>query len=86
MRGCFATLPARVVGRTRHRLPDILFQVLCAVTGGMDDWEAIEGWGNAKLDWFRQFVPLENGIPSHDTLGRVFVAVDSVKFEVCFVR
>lgn len=83
----FAALPdPRVVGRTWHRLLDILFLTLCAVIGGMDDWEAIEEWGNAKLDWLRQFVPLENGIPSHDTLGRVFAALDSVKFEACFVR
>lgn len=49
---------------------------LCAVIGDMDDWEAIEEWGNARLDWLRQFVPLENGIPSHDTLGCVFAAGD----------
>jgi hypothetical protein len=69
---CFAALPApRVVGRTWHRLLDILFLRPCAVIGGMDDWEAIEEWGNARRDWLRQFVALENGIPSHDTLGRV---------------
>ena len=84
---CFAELPdPRVVGRTWHRLLDILFLTLCAVIGGMDDWEAIEEWGNARLNWLRKFVPLENGIPSHDTLGRVFAALDSVKFEACFVR
>jgi DDE_Tnp_1-associated len=74
------------VGKTSHRLPDILFLTLCAVIGGMNDWEAIEEWGSARLDWLRQFVPLENGMPSHDTLGCVFAALDSVKFEACFVR
>jgi len=84
---CFAALPdPRVEGRTWHRLLDILFLTLCAVIGGMDDWEAIAEWGNARLDWLRQFVALENGMPSHDTLGRVFAALDSVKFEECFVR
>lgn len=83
-KACFATLPdPRVVGRTSHRLLDILFLTLCAVIGGMDDWEAIEEWGNARLDWLRQFVPLENGIPSHDTIGRVFAALDSALFEAC---
>lgn len=38
---------------------------------------ALEEWGNARLDWLRQFVLLENGIPSHDTLGCVFAALDS---------
>ena len=67
---CFAELPdPRVVGRTWHRLLDILFLTLCAVIGGMDDWEAIEEWGNARLDWLRQFVALENGIPSQIYIG-----------------
>lgn len=84
---CFSALPdPRVVGRTAHRLLDILFLTLCAVIGDMDDWEAIEEWGNARLEWLRQFVELPNGIPSHDTLGRVFAALDSRKFEACFVR
>lgn len=84
---CFAALPdPRVVGRTWHRLLDILFLSLCATIGGMEDWEAIEEWGKARLEWLRQFVPLENGIPSHDTLGRVFAALDSGRFEECFVR
>ena len=84
---CFETLPdPRVVGRTSHRLLDILFLTLCGVICGMDDWEAVEEWGQARLDWLRQFVPLENGIPSHDTLGRVFAVLDAAQFEACFVR
>lgn len=83
----FAFLPdPRVVGRTSHGLLDILFLTLCGVVAGMDDWEAIEEWGLARLDWLRQFVPLENGIPSHDTLARVFAALEPVEFEACFVR
>jgi hypothetical protein len=75
---CFAELPdPRVAGRTVHGLLDILFLTLCGVICGMDDFEAIEEWGNARLDWLRRFVPLENGIPSHDTLGRVFAALDA---------
>src|SRR6478735_668232 len=84
---CFAALPdPRVVGRTSHRLLDILFLTLSAMMCGMDDWEAIEEWGWARLEWLRQFVPLENGIPSHDTLARVFAVLDSAQFEACFVR
>ena len=84
---CFAELPdPRVVDRTWHRLLDILFLTLCAVIGGMENWEFIEEWGNAKLDWLRQFVALENGIPSHGTLRHVFAALDSAQFEACLVR
>lgn len=84
---CFAEVPdPRVVGRTSHGLLDILFLTLCGVICGMDDFEAIEEWGHARLDWLRQFVALPNGIPSHDTLGRVFAALDATQFEACFVR
>lgn len=83
----FSGLPdPRVVGRTSHGLLDILFLTLCAVICGMDDWEAIEEWGQARLEWLRQFVALESGIPSHDTLARVFAALNPKAFESCFVR
>ena len=68
------------------RFLDILFLTLCAVICGMNDWEAIEEWGQARQDWLRHFVALDNGIPSHDTLARVFAALDSARFEQCFVR
>lgn len=83
----FADLPdPRVEGRTLHRLFDVLLLTLCGVICGMDDEEAIEEWGEARLDWLRQFVPLENGVPSHDTIGRVLAALNPVKFQACFTR
>jgi hypothetical protein len=84
---CVETLhDPRVVGRKSHRFLDILFLTLCGVICGMDDWEAVEEWGKARLDWLRQFLPLENGIPSHDTLGRAFAVLDAKQFEARFVR
>lgn len=84
---CFADLPdPRVEGRTLHRLTDILFLVLCATICGMDDEEAVEEWGELRLDWLRQFVPLKNGIPSHDTISRVLAALQPKKFQTCFIR
>jgi hypothetical protein len=36
----------------------------------------IEAWANEKLDWFRQYPRLEQGIVSHDTFGRLFGLID----------
>lgn len=83
----FESLPdPRVVGRTAHKLVEILFLTLSAVLCGMEDWEAIEDWGNERLGWLRKFIELENGVPSHDTIGRVFAALDSVVFQECFIN
>lgn len=83
----FSDMPdPRVVGRTAHDLLDILVLTVCAVVCGADDWEAVEMWGEAKLDWLREYIPLKNGIPSHDTIGRVFSAMDSATFQSCFTQ
>ena len=83
----FAGMPdPKVAGRTDHRLLDIRVLTVCAVLCGADDWEGVEMWGQARLAWLRQFIALENGIPSHDTIGRVFAAMDSAKFQGCFTR
>jgi predicted transposase YbfD/YdcC len=63
-----------------HSLIDMIFLTLCATICGADSWADVERYGNSKLDWLRKFVPLEFGIPSHDTLGRVFARLDSVEF------
>lgn len=83
----FADMPdPRVVGRTDHHLLDILVLTVCAVVCGADDWESVEMWGEAKLEWLRQYIPLKNGIPSHDTIGRLFAAMNSTTFQACFTR
>ncbi|MFL9989687.1 transposase family protein, partial [Paraburkholderia sediminicola] len=46
----------------------------------------IQIWTQGKLEWLRRFVPLCNGVPSHDTFGRVFAALDARHFEACFIR
>ena len=75
LKACFEGLQdPRVIGRTTHPLEAILFLTLCAVLCGMDDWESIEQRGNNRVQWLSQLIEVSNGIPSHDTISRVFAA------------
>jgi predicted transposase YbfD/YdcC len=81
----FSTLCDPRVDRTKDPLlTDILTIAICAVISGADTWVAIERFGNAKYDGFKSFLPLPNGIPSHDTFGRVFAALEPTAFSECF--
>lgn len=83
----FADLPDPRVNRTKkHALSDILGVTLCAVICGADSFEEIERFGDAREDWLKQYFPLENGIPSHDTFNRVLAALDRDQFSACFAQ
>jgi predicted transposase YbfD/YdcC len=69
-----------------HKLIDILVITLCAVLCNVDDWEHIAEFGEANEEWFKRFLTLENGIPSHDTFGRVFSLINPVEFEKSFLE
>jgi len=81
----FMDLPDPRAGNTIHKLHDILVIALCAVICGADGWAEVEVFGNAKLVWFKTFLDLEHGIPSHDTFGRFFSRLNPDAFERCFV-
>jgi len=76
----------RVDRQKKHRLQDIFFISLCAMICGADNWVAIEEFGLSKEAWFTDLLGLENGIPSHDTFGEVYAAIDTDHFSLCFSR
>ena len=81
----FATLedPRCPINR-RHRLGDMIVLAVAAVLAGADGRQDVERFGRAKAAWFRQFLALPHGIPSHDTFGRVLALLDPPAFERCF--
>lgn len=69
-----------------HKLTDILTIATCAVIAGAEGWEDIAQYGRSKEAFFRQFLELQNGIPSHDTFYRVFARLDPDAFADRFAR
>ena len=78
--------PRRETANRRHEFTDILMIALCAVIGGANHWTAVATFGRAKESWFRSFLNLPNGIPSHDTFSDVFARIDPKQFEACFIE
>ena len=74
----------RVERTKRHKLLDIIIIAICGTICGADGWVEIEEFGKQKETWLKTILELPNGIPSHDTFGRVFAHLDSVEFEKCF--
>ena len=80
----FRDLPDPREDNKRHLLLDIITIVICASICGAEKWDDIEVFGKAKESWFRKFLELPHGIPSHDTFARVFGMLDPDAVNHCF--
>lgn len=75
----------RQAWKVEHPLVNLIFLTICGVLCGADNWTEIEAFGYAQQEWLAQYLDLQTGIPSHDTLGRVFGQIDSEHFSHCFI-
>jgi predicted transposase YbfD/YdcC len=67
-----------------HKLIEIIAIAICAIICGAEGWTDMEIFGNSKVVWLKTFLELPNGIPSHDTFGRVFGMIDAQQFQLAF--
>lgn len=76
----------RQEGKVKHNLLEIIVMTICAVIAGCEIWEDIRDYCTVKEEWFRNSLgmKLENGIPSHDTIQRVWSMIDPEEFEKSF--
>ena len=70
----------RVDRGANHDLLEMIFMALTATICGADGWADVERFVKAKQQWFRRYVKLQHGVPSHDTFGRVFGRLDTGEF------
>ena len=83
----FKDLPDPRLDRTKeHELIDLLVIAICTLLCGGETFNDMEDFGHAKQEWFKTFLNLRNGIPSHDTFNRLLAALDPEKFLDCFLR
>lgn len=74
----------RVKNRCEHRLVDVMIIGVCSVLCGAESWDEIGEFAKHRQEWFEKFLELPNGVPSHDTIARVFSIIDAAEFEKVF--
>ncbi len=77
--------PRRKTRNQRHKLIDVLAIAICGVMCGANDWVAVSTFGKAKEVWFRTFLELPHGIPSHDTFTDIFAKLSPEQFQAGFM-
>jgi len=84
---CFAELPDPRTGNARrHELLEVLTIALVASICGAESCVDFADFARDREALFRDFLKLENGLPSHDTFSRLFRLLDPTAFGTCFGR
>ncbi|WP_133309604.1 ISAs1 family transposase [Parashewanella spongiae] len=76
----------RVEANKEYDLADIIFLTIAAVLCGATGWKAINIFGEAQLDWLRQYRPFSNGIPTRHSIGRIIRGVKAESMMSCFIN
>jgi predicted transposase YbfD/YdcC len=85
LRECFQSFPnPRREPLRLYSLWDVIGLTICATIGGCNEVVEIQHYGPKKIEFLPTFLDLENGIPSHDTIGRVFSLLNPQTFRECF--
>jgi predicted transposase YbfD/YdcC len=75
----------RIERNKKHLVWDIISLTICAVVCGCETWEEIELYGKEKEGWLKTILELPNGIPSHDTIRRLFIRLNPEQMQECFL-
>lgn len=67
-----------------HLLGDLIVICVCGVLAGADGPQAIGIWAQQHEPWLRRYLSLPNGVPSHDTVGRLLAMLKPSAFQTCF--
>src|SRR5580698_6835156 len=74
----------RDIRKISHLLTDIVGLTIIGVIAGCEGYEDIEEFGKTKHEWLKQYLQLPEGIPSHDTIERLFESINPDEFQFCF--
>lgn len=75
----------REAWKVKHNLLEIIFMAIVATICKAETWQEIAAFAEEKEEWFRKYLELENGIPSHDTFERCFRIINPKQFQKCFI-
>jgi len=70
----------------KHLLRDLIVISICSVIAGADGPKAIGVWAESNRVWLERYLELPNGIPSHDTIGRLLATLKPAAFQSCFEK
>jgi hypothetical protein len=76
----------RVERTKRYPLIEIILLINAGTVSGFDGSKSLKDFGDAKLDWFRKFLPYKDGIPVDGTLARVMRKIETKEFQACFMK